>query len=47
MDEFKIIKIIEKAITELVVEQCSHLQRGRVERTFTTDLANKLRLHYC
>lgn len=43
MDEAEIISTIEKVVAEVVREQITHLQRGRVERTFTTDLAHKLR----
>ncbi len=44
MDDTTLIKKIEHAISESAHEQISHLKRGRVERTFTTDLANKLKL---
>jgi hypothetical protein len=43
MDEQTIMETIERAINEIVVEQKEHLARGRVERTFTTDFANKLK----
>jgi hypothetical protein len=43
MDEQTIIQTIERAVGELVVEQRDHLSRGRVERTFTTDFADKLK----
>lgn len=43
MDEITTIQAIDGAIRELIVEQVDHLRRGRVERTFTTDLANKLK----
>lgn len=43
MDEQTIIQIIERAVHELVNEQREHLKRGRVERTFTTDFADKLK----
>lgn len=43
MNEPTTIQIIEHAVRELVSEQRDHLKRGRVERTFTTDFANKLK----
>ncbi len=43
MDEDTTIQIIERAVRELVGEQREHLRRGRVERTFTSDFANKLK----
>ena len=46
MDERTIIQTIERAVGELVVEQRDHLSRGRVERTFTTDFASKLRTSF-
>ena len=46
MEERTIIQTIERAVGDLVVEQRDHLSRGRVERTFTTDFANKLRTSF-
>lgn len=43
MDEVTIIQTIERAVRKLVNEQREHLKRGRVERTFTADFANKLK----
>ena len=43
MEETITIQTIERAVRELVNEQRDHLKRGRVERTFATDLANKLK----
>ena len=43
MNESKTIQAIGTILRELVNEQLNHLKRGRVERTFTTDLANKLK----
>lgn len=43
MDEQTTIETIERAISEIVLEQKDHLKRGRVERTFTTDFASKLK----
>ncbi|MCK5059664.1 MAG: hypothetical protein KAR00_00775 [Candidatus Pacebacteria bacterium] len=43
MEETTIIQTIERTVRELVNEQRNHLKRGRVERTFTTDFASKLK----
>jgi hypothetical protein len=44
MDDTTLIKTIERLINDSAHEQINHLKRGRVERTFTTYLANKLKL---
>lgn len=44
MDEPTTIQAVEQAVRELVDEQRDLLRRGRVERTFTADFANKLKL---
>lgn len=46
MDDWRVIEIAEVAIRALVEEQREHLERGRVERTFTTDLAAQLRSRF-
>lgn len=43
MEENIIIEKIERAVHESATEQIGHLRRGRVERNFTTYLANKLK----
>lgn len=44
MEENIIIVKIERVAHESATEQINHLRRGRVERNFTTYLANKLKL---
>ncbi len=44
MDENTIIRRIEDTVHQVVHEQTDHLGRGRVKRTFTNDLAHKLKL---
>ncbi|MCK6462749.1 MAG: hypothetical protein L6Q29_02945 [Candidatus Pacebacteria bacterium] len=43
MEENIIIEKIERVVRESATEQIDHLRRGRVERNFTTYLANKLK----
>lgn len=46
MDDTTIIETIERVVLELVQEQHDHLERGRVERTFTSDFVKKLNPHF-
>lgn len=42
-EELEIIKKVERAANEMVVEQVDHLKRGRVERTITSYLVDKMK----
>lgn len=46
MQDSDVILAVENAVREAAFAQIDHLRRGRVERTFTVDLANALTLQF-
>lgn len=46
MNESDTISAVESAVSETIRQQLDHLKRGRVERTFTSDLAKILEPYF-